>query len=71
MLEEQRSKIFDRLVEGSLLRQMLNHWALLYEISEMIDILNIGGEPIFERNKDTHTTAGFIHYRVKVFLRRR
>jgi len=25
-----------------------NHWILLYEISEMIDILNIGDEPIFD-----------------------
>jgi len=50
--ERQRLKIFEHPVEKNSLRQTLNfynHWALLYEISEMIDIiLNIGGEPIFD-----------------------
>ncbi|KYN18664.1 hypothetical protein ALC57_09023 [Trachymyrmex cornetzi] len=37
--------------KGSLMCQTLNfytHWPLLYEISEMVDILNIGGKPIFD-----------------------
>ena len=47
----QRSKTFDRLVERNSLHQTLsfyNPWTLSYEISKMTDILNIGGESIFD-----------------------
>ena len=58
---------------------LYNHWTLLYEISEIVDILNIGGEPLFNdrivkfhtynttfghRDKDTHITIRFIYVTV-------
>ena len=65
----QRSKIFERPVERNSLRRTLNfynYWALLYEISEMINILNVEGEPIFDNRIvkfefHVHTSTMFEH----------
>jgi len=55
-------KNIQRSIERNSLRWTLNfysHWALLYEISEMIDTLNIGGESLTIASSSTSFTRTF------------
>lgn len=45
-IKNNRSSSRKKLMHRTL--NFYNHWALLYEIPEMADILSIGGEPVFD-----------------------